>query len=119
LESLKGLRLAILSDGSPQMLESAVRHNVLESLFAEIISVDRVRAYKPSPHVYALGTEILRLPAPEILFVSSNWWDAGGAKAFGYKVCWCNRSKTEMEFLDGAPDLTVTRLDQIVGHLKE
>ncbi len=101
------------------MLESAVRHNVLESLFAEIISVDRVRAYKPSPHVYALGTEILRLPAPEILFVSSNWWDAGGAKAFGYKVCWCNRSKTEMEFLDGAPDLTVTRLDQIVGHLKE
>jgi 2-haloacid dehalogenase len=123
LESLKGLPLAILSNGSPKMLESAVRHNGLESSFAGIISVDRVRTYKPSPRVYALGTEILRLPAAEILFVSSNWWDAGGAKAFGYKVCWCSRSKAEMaakiEFLDGAPDFTVTRLDQIVDHLQE
>jgi 2-haloacid dehalogenase len=113
LESLKGLPLAILSNGSPKMLESAVHHNGLESLFGEIMSVDRVRTYKPSPRVYALGTEILCLPAAEILFVSSNWWDVWGAKTFGYTVCWCNRSKTEIGFPDDAPDLTVSRLDQI------
>jgi len=115
LESLKGGPLAILSNGSPRMLESAVRHNGLESRFAEIISVDRVGKYKPSPRVYGLGTEILRLPASEILFVSSNSWDASGAKAFGYKVCWCNRSNAEGEFLYGAPDVTVTGLDQIAN----
>jgi 2-haloacid dehalogenase len=118
LESLKGLRLAILSNGSPNMLESAVRHNGLESLFAEIISADRVQVYKPSPRVYALGTEILRLPAAEILFVSSNWWDAWGAKAFGYNVCWCNRSNAEMGFPDDAPDFVVTGLDQITDHFR-
>jgi 2-haloacid dehalogenase len=113
LESLKGVPLAILSNGSPKMLESAVRQNGLESCFAEIISVDRVRTYKPSPKVYALGTEILRLPPVEMLFVSSNWWDACGAKAFGYRVCWCNRSKAEVDFLDDPPDVTVTELRQI------
>jgi 2-haloacid dehalogenase len=99
LESLKGVPLAILSNGSPKMLESAVRHNGLDSCFAEIISVDQVRTYKPSPQVYARGTEILCVPATEILFVSSNWWDACGAKAFGYMVCWCNRSAAKMEHL--------------------
>ena len=113
LERLKGMPLAILSNGSPRMLESAVRHNGLQSHFAEVISVDRIKTYKPSPRVYALGPETLNLPANEILFVSSNSWDAAGAKAFGYKVCWCNRSAAEMEQIGFAPDITVRRLDQI------
>jgi 2-haloacid dehalogenase len=117
LKALKGAPLAILSNGSPRMLESAVRHNGLDSYFAEIISADRVKTYKPSPRVYALGTEILNLPASDILFISSNSWDAAGAKAFGYKVCWSNRSTTEMEYFGCAPDLTVTRLDQIAHRL--
>jgi 2-haloacid dehalogenase len=117
MEALKGVPLAILSNGSPTMLESAVRHNGLESDFAEIISADRVKTYKPSPRVYALGTEILNLPASDILFVSSNSWDAAGAKAFGYKVCWCNRFKGEMEYLGCPPDLVVPRLDQIAHRL--
>ncbi|MEO8052678.1 MAG: haloacid dehalogenase type II [Acidobacteriota bacterium] len=112
-EGLKSTPLAILSNGSPGMLESAVRHNGLESSFAAVISVDRVRTYKPSPMVYALGPEILKLPAKDILFVSSNWWDAAGAKAFGYRVCWCNRSAAEMEALGFAPDMTISRLDEI------
>jgi 2-haloacid dehalogenase len=119
LELSMSLPRAILSNGSPKMLESAIRHNDLESMFAEVISVDRARTYKPSPRAYALGTEILGLPAAEILFVSSNWWDAWGAKAFGYNVCWCNRSKTERELPDGPPDLIVTRLDEIADHLGE
>jgi 2-haloacid dehalogenase len=113
LEGLQGRPLAILSNGSPTMLESAVRHNGLQSFFAEVISVDRVQTYKPSPRVYALGPEILNLPASDILFVSSNWWDAAGAKSFGYRVCWCNRSGTEMENLGFASDVTVPRLDPI------
>ena len=113
LEHLQGTPLAILSNGSPKMLESAVRHNRLESYFAAVISVDRVQTYKPSPLVYVLGPEVLRAAAKDILFVSSNSWDAAGAKAFGYKVCWCNRSAAEMEPLGFAPDITVARLDQI------
>jgi 2-haloacid dehalogenase len=112
LEKLKGSPLAILSNGSPSMLQAAVRHSGLESYFAEIVSVDRVKTYKPSPRVYALGPEVLNLAAAEILFVSSNWWDAAGAKAFGYTVCWCNRlgAVTEGGF---APDFTVSSLNQI------
>jgi 2-haloacid dehalogenase len=117
LEALKMLPLAILSNGSPRMLESAVRNNGLESYFAEIISVDRVRTYKPSPRVYALGPETLNVPAAEILFVSSNSWDAAGAKAFGYQVCWCNRSQEPMDFRDFGPDFVVSGLDQISGNV--
>jgi 2-haloacid dehalogenase len=95
------------------MLESAVRHNGMESYLAEIISVDRVKTYKPSPRVYALAPEILNLPANEILFVSSNSWDAAGAKAFGYQVCWCNRYDVEAEHLGFPADMTVRGLDQI------
>ncbi len=113
VERLKGTPLAILSNGSPRILESAVRHNGLEACFAAVISVDRVKTYKPSPLVYALGPEILQLPAKEILFVSSNSWDAAGAKAYGYRVCWCNRSAAEMEKLGFTPDTTVSSLDEI------
>jgi 2-haloacid dehalogenase len=111
--TLKGSTLAILSNGSPDILDAAVRNNGLESYFTAAISVDRVKTYKPSPRVYALGPEILKLPAAEILFVSSNWWDAAGAKAFGYRVCWCNRTGAQPENLGFTPDLTVNRLDQL------
>jgi 2-haloacid dehalogenase len=115
LETLKGSTLAILSNGSPEMLDAAVRNNGLDSYFTEIISVDMVKTYKPSPRAYALGPEILNLPAAEILFVSSNWWDSAGAKAFGYKVCWCNRAGARPENLGFAPDVTVRSLDQLWG----
>jgi 2-haloacid dehalogenase len=113
LDSTGGLPLVILSNGTPGMLQSAVRHNDLESRFQEIISVDRVKTYKPSPQVYALGPEALKLPAAEILFISSNWWDAWGAKTFGYTVCWCNRSGAKTQFPHFAPDFTVAGLDQV------
>lgn len=118
LEALRGARAAILSNGSPKMLESAVSHNGLGSYLGELISADRVKTYKPSPRVYALGTETLNLPAAEILFVSSNSWDAAGAKAFGYRVCWCNRSGAELEHMGFAPDMVVSRLDQIDAALR-
>ena len=116
LESLDGSPIAILSNGTAKMVESAVAHAGLAACFAHIISVDRVKTYKPSPRVYQLGPETLHLPANEILFVSSNAWDAAGAKAFGYSVCWCNRSGQAMDHLGFAPDIVVSSLDQIPGH---
>ena len=113
LESLQGIPLAILSNGTTRMLQSAVRHNGLEAHFAEVISVERVKTYKPSPMVYALGPQVLKLPANQILFISSNWWDAAGAKAFGYQVCWCNRSAAEPEHLGFGPDFTISHLGQL------
>ncbi len=113
LEALRGVPLAILSNGTPEMLESAVRGNGLERYFTQLISVDRVKTYKPSPRVYALGPEILNLRADEILFVSSNAWDAAGAKAFGYRVCWCNRSGAAGEDLGFTPDFVVHDLSAI------
>ena len=113
LDALHDFPRAILSNGSPAMLEAAVRNSGLESYFSSVISVDQVKTYKPSPRVYQLGVDTLLLPAEEILFVSSNAWDAAGAKAFGYRVCWCNRSGRPMDRLGFAPDVVVTSLDQI------
>ena len=113
LDALSRLPLVILSNGSAEMLHSAVHCNHLESRFAQVISVDRVKLYKPSPQVYALATGSLGLSAEEILFVSSNWWDAWGAKAFGYTVCCCNRPGKAMALARLAPDLVVAGLDQI------
>jgi 2-haloacid dehalogenase len=114
LERLTGIiPLAILSNGTPWMIEAAVRHKRLTAFFQEIISVDRVQTYKPSPRVYALGPTALNIPAAGILFVSSNAWDAAGAKAFGYQVCWCNRSGAPADDLGFAPDFTLNRLDHL------
>jgi 2-haloacid dehalogenase len=113
LEALKGVPVGILSNGSTSMLDSAVKASELEIYFNAIISVDRVKTYKPAPRVYALGPELLKLPARDILFVSANAWDVAGAKAFGYRVCWCNRSGAKMENLGFTPDLEVANLGQV------
>ncbi len=117
LERLTGSPLAILSNGSPRMLEAAVRSSGLGPCLQHVLSVDAVKTYKPSPAVYALGPKAMGLPAADLLFVSSNAWDVAGAKAFGYRVCWCNRQKAPMEELGFTPDLTVERLDQISDRL--
>lgn len=109
--------LAILSNGSPGMLQASVRSSGLETAFSHILSVDAVRTYKPAPVVYALGTKALGLRADEILFVSGNAWDGVGAKAFGYRVCWCNRANAPGEELGMDPDMVVGRLDEIPPRL--
>ena len=113
LDALCDNPLAILSNGTPKMLDAAVLKNAIESYFSNIISADQVKTYKPSARVYQLGLDALHLPAEEILFVSSNAWDAAGAKAFGYSVCWCNRSGGEIDQLGFEPDIIVPTLDQI------
>jgi 2-haloacid dehalogenase len=104
---------AILSNGSPRMLQAAVRSSGLEPYLDHLLSVDAVRTYKPAPAVYALGPRALGLPAADLLFVSSNAWDVAGAKAFGYRVVWCNRGRAPEEELGLRADLVVSRLDEL------
>jgi 2-haloacid dehalogenase len=113
LDQLKGFPLAILSNGTPNMLKAAVEFNGLAARFAHILSVDTLKTYKPSPAVYALGPQALGIPAEEILFISANAWDAAGAKSFGYRTCWCNRSNAAPDVLGFAPDITIRRLDEL------
>ena len=113
LARLSPAPLGILSNGSPMMLEAAVRSAGLGGTFQHVLSVDEVRCYKPSPRVYELGPRAFGLSAGEILFVSSNAWDVAGAGAFGYRTCWCNRLGVPMEGLEVTPDVEVERLDQI------
>jgi 2-haloacid dehalogenase len=117
LAAMRETPLGILSNGSPRMLEAAVRSSGLEGVFQHVLSVDAVRAYKPSPAVYEMGTRAFGLPAGDILFVSSNAWDVAGAKAFGYRCCWCNRLAAPRERLGFAPDLEVRSLDEILARL--
>jgi 2-haloacid dehalogenase len=113
LQRLQGRPVAILSNGAPAMLQTAVASSGLSGLIQHVISVDAVKTYKPSPAVYALAPDALGVPAASLLFVSSNAWDVAGAKAFGYQVCWCNRAKAPAEELGVSADAVVERLDQI------
>ena len=113
LERLAGRPRAILSNGSPRMLAAAVTASGLERHLQHVLSVDAVKTYKPSPAVYALAPRALGIPAAELLFISSNAWDIAGAKSFGYQVAWCNRTGAPAEELGAAPDLVITRLDEL------
>lgn len=104
---------AILSNGAPAMLEAAGRSSGLARHLEHVISVARVKRHKPSPRVYALGPATLGIPAGELLFVSSNAWDVAGAKAFGYRVAWCNRQGAPEEELGARADVVVGGLDEL------
>ena len=104
---------SILSNGSPRMLQAAVASTGLGPHLQHVLSVDAVKTYKPAPAVYALGPRALGLPATDLLFISSNAWDVAGAKAFGYRVAWCNRGHAPEEELGLRADVVVSRLDEL------
>jgi len=108
-----GLRTAILSNGSPKMLDAAVKAAGLESLLDAVLSVEAVGVYKPHPKVYQLAVDRLELPAAAIAFQSSNAWDAYAASAFGMQVVWCNRYGQRPERLPGTPDRMVKSLAEL------
>lgn len=99
LKSL-GLRLAVLSNGSPAMLKAAVEASGMGDLLNAVFSVATVRAYKPRPEVYALVTDGLGVSAQEVVFVSSNRWDIMGAASFGFRPIWVNRGHMPDEYLE-------------------
>lgn len=101
-----GLPLGILSNGNPQMLDISVKSAGMHGLFDHVLSVDAVRMYKTAPEAYALGPKAFGVPAGEILFVSSNGWDACGATWYGYTTFWINRAGHPAERLDVSPSGT-------------
>ena len=113
LKALPSERLAILSNGSPRMLEEVVENAGLRQAFATLLSVDKVRTYKPRPAVYQLAVEALKLKKREIGFVSSNYWDVAGAAAFGFPAFWLNRSNAVPDELGTAPEATITGLREL------
>lgn len=139
LAALKPRKLAILSNGSPDMLDALVRNSGLDRLLDATISVDANKIFKPSPQAYALIGDVLGTAPDEVLFVSSNPWDVAGAKAFGLNVTWIERVtpeamalacveselvapltmfkaiRTQMDELGFAPDHRVHSLSEMPG----
>lgn len=112
-----GFKTAILSNGSPKMLDAAVQNAGLESLFDAVLSVEAVGVYKPHPTVYQYAIDRFGLKPSEITFQSSNAWDAHGASLSGMRVIWCNRYHQRPERLPGTPDFEIASLAELPGLL--
>jgi 2-haloacid dehalogenase len=113
LAKLAQYKLAILSNGSPKMLDAVVEGTGLKGMFAEVISADEVKIYKSSPRVYGLVSKHLGVSKSAIAFVSSNFWDIAGAKGYGFFTCWVNRCNLAEDELGVKPDVTVKTLDRL------
>jgi 2-haloacid dehalogenase len=101
-------RTGILSNGSPDMLEPLVLHSGLK--FDAVLSVDAAKVFKPAPQAYQIALDHFGVPKERIGFVSSNFWDAAGAKSFGFTVYWINRAGVAAERLGFQPDRVVKSL---------
>ena len=110
----RGVPAGILSNGDPEMLAVAVKSAGLADLLHHVLSVHGVQRFKTDPAAYALGPEALKLPARDILFVSSNGWDAIGATWYGYTTLWVNRAGLPLEQLDTLPTRTGTSLRDVL-----
>jgi 2-haloacid dehalogenase len=112
--TLKGLgrKQAVLSNGSPDMLVPLVENSGLR--FDAVISVDELKIFKPAPQVYELAVKKLKVPREKVGFVSSNCWDALGAKSYGFTVHWINRLKAPVDRLGFKPDAVLNSLDEIL-----
>ena len=121
LEALKrrGMKLAILSNGTPAMLAAVVNNSGLANAFDAVLSVEEVGVYKPHPSVYGLAAQRLQLAPERICFLSSNGWDACSAKAFGFRVIWCNRFAQAVERIPATPDAEITNLSQLPALLAD
>ena len=111
LERLK-MKRAILSNGSPDLLDPLVRNSGFK--FDAVLSVDELKIYKPAPQVYGLAVNRLKVPKERIGFVSSNCWDALGAKSYGFRVYWINRGGAPLDRLGFAPDEQVKSVDEVL-----
>ena len=112
LRRLTGYKTAILTNGSPDMIEPLVKQSGLA--FDAVLSVDAVKIFKPAPQVYELASTQLTVPANRIGFVSSNGWDALGAKSFGFAVYWINRAGAPVDRLGFKPDRVLASLNEIL-----
>jgi 2-haloacid dehalogenase len=113
LSALHGRKLAILSNGSPGMLNALVEHAGFSRIFDAVISVDELKIFKPHPTVYALAVRRLGVDIEDIGFVSSNFWDIAGATSYGFRTFWINRDGRPPDELGFLPKEIIAGLDQL------
>ena len=110
----KKYKLAILSNGTPALLNELVKSNNLENIFDDLFSIEEVGIYKPDSKVYDMPIKKYQIKADEIAFLSSNTWDVSGGGNYGYNAIWVNRNKNIFDNLDYKPKNEVSDLTQIV-----
>ncbi|HEY4541673.1 MAG TPA: haloacid dehalogenase type II [Noviherbaspirillum sp.] len=113
-----GFKLAILSNGNPQMLDAAITAAGMDGMFSHVLSADAVGKYKTAPEVYQLAPDVFGLSARHILFVSGNGWDVCGATWFGYTTFWVNRSGAPLEELGVAPNASGSDMRALLDYLR-
>ena len=106
----KKLKLAILSNGTPTLLNGLVNSNNLNDLFDDIFSIDEVKVYKPSPKVYEMPIKKYKIKKNEVAFLSANTWDVSGGGNYGYNPVWVNRNKNIFDNLDFKPSYEIESL---------
>jgi len=111
----KGIKTAILSNGSPHMLSPAVEAAGLTAELDAVLSVDTVHMYKPRPEVYRLVTDHFSVAPADVVFVSSNRWDVMGAAQFGFRTAWINRAGMPDEYADRAPEKILSNLGGLLA----
>ena len=116
LESLKrkNFKLAVLSNGTPDLLNELVESNNLNNLFDDLFSVEEVKVFKPDLKVYEIPLKKYNIKANEIAFLSANTWDVSGGGNYGYNSIWVNRNKSEFDMLDYQPKNEINNLTQIL-----
>jgi 2-haloacid dehalogenase len=120
LQSLQraGIRLAFLSNATPQILDAGIKNSKLEGIFERVLSTDRLKTYKPDPRAYQMAIDALGLELEDIAFVAFAGWDVAGAKWFGYTTFWVNRLNLPVEELGVAPDAIVGNLNDLVSFVQ-
>ena len=116
LEDLKkkNFKLAILSNGTPDLLNELVENNKLNNLFDDLFSIEEVKIYKPDQSVYELPIKKYRIKSNEITFLSANTWDVSGGGNFGYNSIWVNRNNSVFDILDFQPKNEINNLTQLL-----
>tara|TARA_B100001057_G_C22577200_1_gene843521 strand:- start:197 stop:856 length:660 start_codon:yes stop_codon:yes gene_type:complete len=110
----KKFKLAILSNGTPELLNNLVQSNNLENLFDDLFSIEKVKIYKPSSKVYDLPVKKYKVKPNEITFLSANTWDVSGGGNYGYNSIWVNRNQSHFDNLDYQPKNEVGNLSQLL-----
>ena len=110
----KKFKLAILSNGTPSLLDELVKSNHLDNLFDDIFSIEQVGVYKPSSRVYDMPIKKYNINKSEVAFLSANTWDVSGGGNYGYQSIWVNRNNTIFDNLDFKPKYQITDLNKII-----
>ena len=110
----KNLKLAMLSNGTPELLEELVSSNGLNDLFDDLFSIEEVKIYKPHSKVYELPIKKYKITANEITFLSANTWDVSGGGNYGFNSIWVNRNNSQFDILDYQPKNEIDNLSQLL-----